>query len=215
MPAICTAVSFVVAIFLLPETLFSRHPDFLANRTRERSYFQQLFDFRGNLIPGRKFHLSAFAHSFMMLKYPSVAFPALYYFLGWTFNNTMPAVTIATTYSKTYGWESGRIGLCLGISLVIGSFLAEAMTGRVTDFILYLDAKRNNGVRRPEARLYQTIIAAVFMPVGLIVYGFSIQDHRGWVASSAGLSIGKKTIWDPRELKQKGTEKENRREFDV
>ena len=141
------------------------------------------------MIPGRRFKLSNWGHSFVMAKYPSVAFSALYYFLSWTFINTMPAVTIAATYSRTYGWQSGRIGLCLGLSLMIGSFLAEPVTGRVTDLIMYLDAKKNNGVRRPEARLYQTIVAAVLQPVGLIIYGFTIQYKKGWVASSAGLSI--------------------------
>ena len=190
-PAICTSASFMVAVFLLPETLFSRHPDFLSNRTKERSYFDMLFNLKGNLIPGRDFHLSAFAHPFVMLKYPSISFPALYYFSGWMFVNTMPAVTIANTYNHVYHWKSGQIGLCLGTSLVIGSFLAEAVTGHVTDLVLYLDSKRNNGIRRPEARLYQTLIGAVFQPVGLMVYGFCIQNHKGWVASSAGLAIGK------------------------
>ncbi len=51
--AISTAVSFALAIFLFPETLFSRDPTFLANRNHERTYMQLLWDFKGNMIPGQ------------------------------------------------------------------------------------------------------------------------------------------------------------------
>ena len=174
----------------MPETLFSRHPDFLANRTRERTYFQMLFDFKGNLIPGRKLSGWSFLHSFYMARYPSVAFPAIYYMMGWTFINTMLAVTISNTYSHVYGFKPGKIGLCLGIPLVIGSSLAELMTGRVSDWILYHDAKKHRGVRRPEARLYLTVFTAFFMPVGLIIYGFCVQYKTHWVAPLVGIAIG-------------------------
>lgn len=152
-----------------------------------------LFDFKGNLIPGRKVQTTSFLHPFMMLKYPSVAFPALYYFFCWTFINTLPAITIANTYNAVYHFQSGQAGLCLGISLIIGSVLAELSTGRVTDLILYLDAKKNDGVRRPEARLYLTAVAAVVQPVGLVVYGFCIQTGKGWFPPLVGLAIGKRS----------------------
>src|ERR1700761_5675049 len=85
--AIITSVPFVVALFLFPETLFSRDEEFLATRTHERSYIEMLFNFKGNMIPNRQLRLSHFTHSFAMLKYPSVTLPFIYYTLAWTFIN--------------------------------------------------------------------------------------------------------------------------------
>lgn len=190
LPAILDGAALVIAIFLLPETLFSRHPEFLANRTHERSYMEMLFNFKGNLIPARKFQFSSFMHTIYMARYPSVSLPALYYTMGWTFVNTMPAITIANTYNHVYGFQAGKAGLCLGLALMIGSTVAELVTGRLSDWILYLDSKRHNGMRRPEARLYLTFFTALTMPGGLIIYGFCVQHKTSWVAPLVGVAIG-------------------------
>jgi hypothetical protein len=188
-PAICNAASLVVAIFLFPETLFSRHPNFLQTRNRERSYFQMLFDLKGNLIPQRKATLGMFLHPIRMMRYPSICYSAIYYCLGWTFTSTMPAVTIATTFTATYGFSSGVIGLCLGLSLTIGSVLAELTTGRISDIIIYRDSLKHNGIRRPEARLYLTWVSVFTMGPGLIIYGFCIQYKTHYMGPLVGLAI--------------------------
>lgn len=102
----------------------------------------------------------------------------------------MHAVTIATTYSHGYGFRSGKIGLCLGIPLLIASGLAELMTGRISDLILYMDAKRHGGVRRPEVRLYLTSFTAFLMPVGFTIYGFLCSREDWMGCSSCGLGSG-------------------------
>lgn len=189
-PAICDGTLLLVCIFFLPETLFSRHPNFLNNRKSERTWWQMLFDFKSNLIPERKFKFSNFSHPFIMAKYPSILFPAIFYTMAWTFINTLPAVTIATTYTATYKLAPGVIGACLGSSLIIGSVLAELVTGKITDIILYHNAKKNDGVPKLEARLYLTIIAAIMMPIGLIIYGFGIQKKYSFYVPLVGLGIG-------------------------
>lgn len=187
--AISTSVSFIVAIFLFPETLFSRDPKFLASRTTERTYKQMLFSFRMNMIPGRRLQAGDFLHSFRMLKYPSVVFPFFYYMWAWTFINVMPAVSLATIYTKFYSLESGPIGLCLGISLTVGSILGECFAGRASDYMMYRMAKRNNNIRKPEYRLYLCVLSAVFMPVGLIIFGCFV-GRTGYIAPLSGLLVG-------------------------
>lgn len=125
-----------------------------------------------------------------MARYPSVSIPAAYHTMGWTFVNTMPAVTIANTYNKVYKFDAGKTGLCLGISLIIGSTLAEVVTGRVSDLMLYLDSKRQSGMRRPEARPDLTSLTALAMPAGLIIYGFCVQYKTHWIAPLVGVAIG-------------------------
>ena len=125
-----------------------------------------------------------------MIKYPSVTFPAIYYTMGWTYINTMPAITLATIYTKAYGFTSGQIGLALGTSLIVGSVIAETFAGRVSDWIMRKDAQRHGGVRRPESRLYLLWLSALFMPGGLIIFGFCLQESTPWIAPLVGVAIG-------------------------
>src|ERR1700760_1922862 len=125
MPAIVVSVSFIVALFALPETLFSHEDTFLRVRRRshERSYMKMLFNVRGNMIPQRRLRVGDFFTSLYMLRYPSIALPFWFYAWSWTFINILPAITMAKIYSTVYGFKSGQIGLCTGIPLIIGSLI--------------------------------------------------------------------------------------------
>jgi hypothetical protein len=190
LPAIVTAGSGITALFLFPETLFSRDPTFLANRTHERSYMSMLFNLSGNMIPGRRLRASDFLHSFYMLKYPSVVFPFWYYTWAWTFVNIVPAISLATIYSKLYHMKSGPIGVCLGVSLTIGSLLGELSAGKLSDWIMYKVSQRHDGERKPEARLYLSIIGAFFMPVGIVIFGVCIEKKTAFIPPLVGLAVG-------------------------
>ncbi|KAF9065129.1 major facilitator superfamily domain-containing protein [Rhodocollybia butyracea] len=187
--AIITSVPFVVALFLFPETLFARDEEFLANRIHERSYNEMLWDFKGNMIPGRNLRLSHFTHSFVMLKYPSVTLPFIYYTLAWSFANILPAVTLATIYHKFYNMDAAAIGTCLGVSLTIGTIVGELCAGRLSDYIMYRMAARHEGIRKPEYRLYLSPLSAIFMPAGIIIFGATV-GRTGFIPPLVGLSIG-------------------------
>lgn len=188
--ALSTSLSFLVALFLFPETLFSRDPDFLQNRTHERTYLQMLFSLRDNMIPGRHLHVSDFLASFYMLKYPSILFPFLYYFWAWTFINVMPAISLATIYTQLYGLKSGPIGAMLGVSLMVGSILGEFFAGKASDYVmLRIARKRTDNARKPETRLYMSVLSAVFMPVGLIIFGATVGKYNAYVPL-VGLGVG-------------------------
>ncbi|KAJ7730373.1 major facilitator superfamily domain-containing protein [Mycena maculata] len=161
--AIITSVPFVVAF---PETLFSRDKELLVTRTHERSFNVMLWNFKGNMIPGRQLRLSHFTHSFTMLKYPSVTLPFIYYTLAWTFVNILPAA-----------------------SLTIGTLLGELCAGRLSDYIMYRMAARHGGVRKPEYRLYLSPLSTIFMPAGIIIFGATV-GRTGFIPPLVGLSVG-------------------------
>ncbi|KAG9235093.1 major facilitator superfamily domain-containing protein [Amylocarpus encephaloides] len=187
--AVSTSVSFAIALFLFPETLFSRDPDFLTNRPHERTYMQMLFDFKGNMIPGRRLRPTDFLQSFMMLKYPAIVFSFWYYTLAWTFMNVMPAISLAYIYTTFYNFRSGPIGACLGVSLSVGSIIGEFFAGRASDWVMYSFAKRNNDIRKPEYRLYLCTLSAIFMPSGLAIFGATV-GRTGYIPPLVGLAVG-------------------------
>lgn len=191
MPAIITSISFVTALFLFPETLFSRHPDFLANRTYERSYWEMLFSPHRNLIPGRRIKIGDFFTSFYMLKYPSIAFPFWFYTWCWGFINILPAISMAKIYTQLFGFKSGIIGLCTGVPLIIGTLIGECVAGKLSDIIQGRLARRNNNIRKPEHRLYLTGGAMVFMFFGMVIFGVCVEKKDKWVTPLIGLAVGK------------------------
>lgn len=141
------------------------------------------------MIPGRHLHAMDFLQSLRMLKYPSIVFPFWYYTWSWTFINVMPAISLATIYTKFYHLKSGPIGACLGVSLIIGTLLGEVFAGKASDYVMYRMAKRDNNIRKPEYRLYLCTLSAIFMPVGIIIFGACV-GKTGYVPPLVGLSVG-------------------------
>jgi MFS family permease len=148
-----------------------------------------LWDFKGNMIPGRRLLATDFLHSLYMIQYPSVAFPFWYYTWGWTFINVLPAISLATIYTHFYALKPGPIGVCLGISLMTGSILGEFFAGAASDFVVYYCARRNNNVRKPECRLYLCTLSALFMPLGLILFGATVGKLNFYIPL-VGLGLG-------------------------
>ena len=149
-----------------------------------------MFNFRGNLIPNRYLRPVDFVTSFYMLKYPSVALPFCYYTLSWTFINILPAITMAKIYSTLYHLHSGTIGVCIGVPLIIGCVLGELSAGKLSDIIMYRLAKRNDGIRKPEHRLYLTTISGFIGPVGMIIFGVCLQKKTGYLYPLIGIGVG-------------------------
>jgi hypothetical protein len=148
-----------------------------------------LWDIKGNMIPGRRLHATAFLESFRMLKYPSIIFPFWYYTWSWTFINVLPAISLATIYTNFHKMGSGPIGASLGISLIIGTLFGEIFAGKASDYVMYRMAKRHNDVRKPEYRLYLCTSSAIFMPIGIIIFGACV-GKTGFVPPLVGLSVG-------------------------
>ncbi|GME30148.1 hypothetical protein GTA08_BOTSDO08372 [Neofusicoccum parvum] len=188
LPAVTNAVLLVIMVFALPETLFSRSDEMLRDH-RERTYFQMLFSFRRNCLRDRSLHWRDFARPFEMLRYPSVSLTWLYYTVSFAYGTVLPAVTVAILFTKTYHFETGVIGLMLGLPLLIGSFLGEILSGPFSDFIMYEYAKRHDGERKPEARLPASWASAFFLPAGIIIYGVCLHLKTHWIGPVIGNAV--------------------------
>jgi hypothetical protein len=175
-------------VFALPETLFSRSPSVLAGHD-ERTYVQMLFSFRKNMLRDRNLHARDFFRPFEMLRYPSVSITCLSYAVSFAYSSVLPAVTITALFSRNYQFETGIIGLFLGLPLLIGSCIGEIFSGRFSDWVMLRYAKRHDGERKPEARLPASLAGAFFCPMGIIIYGVTLQNHAHWIGPVIGLVI--------------------------
>lgn len=200
--AIMDGFMFLVILFGLPETLYIRTQDTLTHsaptdsREREapalgwKTYFARLTPYAGP-FPGLKLHASDFVlPALRMAKYPSVLFPAAYYGAQYGFGSILPAVTVAAIFSERFGWNTLDIGLAYGGALTVGGVLGELFAGNVLDALVKRARRRlGGGNPEPEARLVAIWTGAVALPVGLLIYGFTIQYRVHWFVPLFGMGL--------------------------
>ena len=190
-PAMILAGTWVVNLFCLPETLYHRDNKTGVSHmqhTNNRSWVK-LLTFRGLTIQ-RRLRLGDFTHVFIMLKYPSVFFPALYYSISFGLGSVLFAVTGASAFGGIYHFNTAQVGLSIGLSTFIGTLVGEVLAGPVSDRILYLQTKRSGGAFRPEARLQAIWPGFLLLPAGVIIEGVCFQYHTHWAGPVLGIGIG-------------------------
>lgn len=213
--AILDGSMFLVILFGLPETLYVRAHNSsnnlpmaapTNNREREtpslgvKTYLSRLAPYAGPL-PGLELHAADFILPVLRVaKYPSVLFPAAYYGAQYGFASILPAVTVAAIFSERFGWNTLDIGLAYGGALTIGGVLGELFAGMVLDALVKRARRRlggggggAGGLRRldpePEARLLAVWTGAVAVPVGLLIYGFTIEYRVHWFVPLFGMGL--------------------------
>jgi hypothetical protein len=68
------------------------------------------------------------------------------------------------------------------LGLILGTVIAEVFfSGRLSDWLVMFLAKRNNGQRTPEMRLWMGYPAAVLSSLGLLIWGLSIDKEWHWI----------------------------------
>lgn len=197
---------FVVTLFCLPETLYSRegaHPGNIdgqearqasrgdgADREYRNNTYWDLLLFRPKHLPNRRLTLADFARPFIMLRYLCVLLPALYYMLGFSFGSVLFAATGSVVFRTFYHFDLVQTGLMLSIPLLIGSFLGEANAGWFVDWLIFKHSQRHDGQRPPEPRL-DALWLALLLPVGTIVQGVCIShaETTSWVGNAFGMGI--------------------------
>ena len=106
---------FIIVLFCLPETLYVR-PDMksqpcIHRTTYSKTTFLDGLKFRDRTpstsLSWDKFILPPFR---LALK-PHTVFPALYYATQYGFASILPAVTVASIFSKEFKWDTLQTGL--------------------------------------------------------------------------------------------------------
>ncbi|PNS18452.1 hypothetical protein CAC42_6269 [Sphaceloma murrayae] len=182
-PAIILGAHLLLMAVALPETLFRRGS---GNQWQQRSWLK-LMTFRA--VGKRRVRLWDFTHVFVMLKYPSVLFPTLYYSIHFGLGSVLFAVTGAAAFGGIYHFGTVGVGLAIGVSTFVGTLVGELSAGPVSDRLVYLYAKSHDGDQKPETRLFATIPGAILIPIGVIIEGVCFQFRTHWMGPIMGISI--------------------------
>lgn len=129
-----------------------------------------------------KCHVSPFylfrrlANLFMIPVYNAFVYAIMYLFF----------TTFTFVFEGVYGFSQGTVGLTyigMGIGMLGGMF----SYGMTSDKIMkYLAHKHGLERPKPEHRLPLTIFAAPFIPIGLFIYGWTVEYHVHWAVPLLG-----------------------------
>ncbi|GLB37958.1 putative major facilitator superfamily protein [Lyophyllum shimeji] len=175
---------------------FAGGEPFISPPMTMKTYLNRLWIVDLERPPTRKLKPSDFViKPFSMLKYPSVAFPALYYAVTYGFASIEPALTLATLFTEIYHFDTVRNGLANGVSLLVGASLGELCSSPVTDAMMQRARRRalKHGVPAPaEIRLQGIWTGAIAVPVGLLICmynGLTIHFATTFVAPCIGMAV--------------------------
>ncbi|KAI0317964.1 MFS general substrate transporter [Amylostereum chailletii] len=91
-------------------------------------------------------------------------------------------------FTKQYGESSGIAGLHY-LSIALGSTVGGQIGARVLNATYRRLKEKNGGVGTPEMRLPLLMVTATTLPVGLLIYGWTVQAHTHWILPDLGVFI--------------------------
>lgn len=137
---------------------------------------------------------------FILFAYPSVLWSTLVYSLsvGWLIVLS-ESVSFVYKNQETYNFSALGVGLVY-LAPFIGGVCGTAIAGKLSDVIVQYMARRNGGVYEPEFRLVMAIPIAISTAIGLMGFGWSVEERDKWIVPtvffgiiSFGCSLGSTT----------------------
>lgn len=163
-----------------------------------RSFVQHLKPYHGRLNNDK--WLKVMTRPFILFAYPAVLWSSLIYAcsIGWLI---VISETLAILYRnpELYNFTALQTGLTY-ISPFIGGILGTGVAGRISDVIVRAMSRRNGGLYEPEFRLVMAIPITITTCIGLMGFGWSIDEKDHWMVPttffgiiSFGCSLGSTT----------------------
>ncbi|KAJ8082471.1 hypothetical protein PM082_008326 [Marasmius tenuissimus] len=96
--------------------------------------------------------------------------------------------TFVKVFTEQYGQNSGVAGVHY-LAIALGSTVGGQVGARVLNKIYRKLKARNGGVGTPEMRLPLLMVSATFLPVGLLIYGWTANARTFWLVPDLGVFI--------------------------
>lgn len=124
----------------------------------------------------------------IIVLFPNVLWAGFIYGINLSWYNVLNGTASPVLSAAPYNWSTGLVG-CIYTGPIIGAALGSLWAGIGADRITLWLARRNNGVREPEQRLWPLALTALLSCVGLIVWGVGAQHQIHWAGLAVGLGI--------------------------
>lgn len=126
---------------------------------------------------------------FILFAYPAILWSSTVYALsvGWLIVLS-ESVSVIYEDRATYNFTSLQVGLVY-ISPFVGGVLGTAVAGKLSDVIVRWMSRKNGGIYEPEFRLVMAIPVAICTAIGLMGYGWSVEEHDAWIVPTIFFGI--------------------------
>ncbi|EXJ86150.1 hypothetical protein A1O1_06520 [Capronia coronata CBS 617.96] len=126
-----------------------------------------------------------FRRPFLLFTIPNIVIAGIIFAFGCTagivsFNTISEILT-----EPPYNWSTTSTGLVF-LAALVGNFVGWA-TGVLSDYILIFLARRNNGIKEPEMRLWTLGFSFVYAAVGYQLYGWGADFGMHWMTIAFGV----------------------------
>ncbi|EMD92688.1 hypothetical protein COCC4DRAFT_69986 [Bipolaris maydis ATCC 48331] len=124
----------------------------------------------------------------ILFMFPAVAYAALTYgtILG---SLALMASTQATYLPRPpYNFGPSGVGL-MSLAPFTGSFFGFFAAGWLNDKSIMWFARRNGGIYEPEMRLWLSLVSALVLPAGVLLFGISLAHGVHWIAMAVGFGM--------------------------
>ncbi|CAK4033664.1 MFS general substrate transporter [Lecanosticta acicola] len=157
---------------------------------RKRSYVSKLKPFV--LLPGRpslrQVGIMMYRPLMIIVRFPNVAWAGFIYGINLSWYNVLNGTTSPVLSASPYNWSAALVGT-IYVGPIIGAIFGCFWAGVVADRLAIYLARRNNGIREPEQRLWPLAIAGIFSTAGLITWGVGAYHGVHWVGLVFGLGM--------------------------
>lgn len=155
-----------------PETSYTHSPDSGSLLTaRPRSRIGRLKPFI--LVDGRptpkQVCIMMYRPLLIIVQFPCIAWAGFIYGINLSWYNVLNGTASPVLSAPPYNWSSALVG-CIYVGPIIGAIFGCLWAGKIADKLAIYLARRNNGVREPEQRLWPLTISAIFSAAGLITW---------------------------------------------
>ncbi|PNY26255.1 Uncharacterized protein TCAP_03810 [Tolypocladium capitatum] len=176
----------------LPASMLKTPPKFQAythnlRQQPAQTFVQQLRPYNGRL--NRDKWLKVMVRPFILFAYPAVLWSAAVYAcsIGWliVISETMAIIFRDPT---RYNFSALQTGLVY-VAPFVGGILGTGVAGKISDIIVRAMARRNGGLYEPEFRLVMALPVLLATCVGLMGFGWSVQERDHWIVPTVFFGV--------------------------
>lgn len=143
-------------------------------------------------LPGRPSNADMFRMAYrpliMIFRLPNVAWAGFLYGINLAWYNVLNGTASPVLTGRPYEWSAAQVGSVYA-GPIIGAALASLWSGKVADGVALALARRNNGIREPEQRLWVLAVSGIISAAGLLVWGVGAYHEVHWIGLVFGLGM--------------------------